>query len=73
MTKKYRILKDGTEINRIVANDEFVATYCETNGYTYEEIIEEPITEPETSIEADPVTWDTLAAAYTEGVNSIDE
>ena len=73
MTKKYRILKNGEEINRIVASEEFVTSYCEANGYTCEEIIEEPVTEPETPTETDPVTWDTLAAAYTEGVNSIDE
>lgn len=75
MTKKYRILKDGEEINRIVASEEFVTSYCEANGYTCEEIIEEPVAEPETPTEPEnePVTWDILAAAYTEGVNSIDE
>ena len=39
MTKKYRILKDGTEINRIVASEEFVSSYCEANGYTYKETV----------------------------------
>lgn len=73
MTKKYRILENGEEINRIVASEDFVTSYCEANGYTNEEIIEEPVAEPETSTEPEPVTWDILAAAYTEGVNSIDE
>lgn len=73
MAKKYRIFKDGEEINRIVASEEFVSSYCEANEYTFEEIIEEPVTEPETPTENEPVTWDILAAAYTEGVNSIDE
>lgn len=73
MTKKYRILENGEEINRIVASEEFVTSYCEANGYTCEEIIEEPTVEPEAEPETEPVTWDTLAAAYTEGVDSIDE
>lgn len=51
MTKKYRILKDGTTINTIVASDEFITSYCEANEYTYEEIIEEPTVEPETETE----------------------
>lgn len=32
----YRILKDGQEVNTIVADPVFVAAYCEKYGYTYE-------------------------------------
>lgn len=32
----YRILKDGQEVNAIVADPVFVAAYCEKYGYTYE-------------------------------------
>ena len=32
----YRILKDGQEVNTIVADAAFVAAYCEKYGYTYE-------------------------------------
>ena len=39
----YKIYKDGEHINTIVADEEFVKVYCETNGYTYEfEVQEEP-------------------------------
>ena len=30
------IYKNGEEINRIVADENFAKTYCEENGYTYE-------------------------------------
>lgn len=78
----FKIFQDGIEINHIVADDEFVNKYCESNGYTYEEYTmpkpETPDTEDSTeseteSTDTDPVTWDILAQAYTEGVNSIDE
>lgn len=55
----------------IVVNDGIV-TEITANEEAYEEAMkqaEEKNTEPEN----EPVTWDTLAAAYTEGVNSIDE
>lgn len=41
------IIKDitGLEINRISAEAEFVNTYCEENGYTYE-LVEPPEVEP---------------------------
>lgn len=34
----YRILKDGIELNTIVADTLFVKKYCSENGYTYEEL-----------------------------------
>lgn len=45
----YEIFKDGESINTIVADETFVKTYCEENGYTYTEIIREdtPGAEPE--------------------------
>lgn len=55
----------------IVVEDGIV-TEITANEEAYDEAMkqaEQTPTEPET----DPVTWDTLAAAYTEGVNSIDE
>ena len=62
----YRIFRDGEEINTIVADEAFCASYCERNGYTYEQMPEpEPIPEPE--VEGD--VYDEMAAAYMEGVN----
>lgn len=32
--------KDGNEVNRIVASEEFAASYCDKNGYKYEKLSE---------------------------------
>lgn len=32
----YKIFKNGIEINRIVADEDFVKEYTERHGYTYE-------------------------------------
>ena len=66
----YKILKDGEEVNTIVASEAFCASYCEKNGYTYEMMPmpePEPIPEPEEELSV----WDELDAAYTEGVNAV--
>ena len=42
----YKIFENGKHINTIFADEAFVTTYCEANGYTYE-IIPEPIEETE--------------------------
>lgn len=36
---RYKIYKDSTIINTIVADEAFVTTYCAQNNYTYEEDI----------------------------------
>ena len=43
---RYKILKNGVEINRIVADESFVSDYCSKSGYTYEEA-PLPVPEPE--------------------------
>lgn len=43
----YKIFEGDDEINRIVANKDFVAPYCEENGYTYELEVPPPPPEPE--------------------------
>ena len=62
----YRIYKNGEHINTIVADEDFVKSYCEANGYTYELEVRE---EPESTTE--PSVWDELDAAYQEGVDSV--
>lgn len=43
----YKIMKDGKEINTIVADEAFVTDYCQANGYTFEEIHRpEPVLAP---------------------------
>ena len=43
----YKIMKDGKEINTIVADEAFVTNYCQENGYTFEEIAQpEPVLAP---------------------------
>ena len=32
----YRIIKEGVDVNRIVADATFIDTYCAENGYCYE-------------------------------------
>lgn len=50
----YRILKNGEEVNTIVASETFVTAYCEKNGYGYEEIPSTPETvEPEPTAQDD--------------------
>lgn len=57
----YKIFEGGEEINRIVADEDFVVPYCEENGYTYElEVPPEPRPGPEPT--QAPTTEDRLAA-----------
>ena len=63
----YKILEAGKEINVIVAELDFVESYCAKNGYTYELM---PKSEPIPDPEQEPNVWDELDAAYQEGVNS---
>ena len=55
----YKIFENGKEINRIVADEDFVVPYCERNGYTYE--LEVPPEPPEPQPEP-PTTEERLAA-----------
>ena len=47
----YKLLKDGEVINTIVGSAAFVTAYCEAMGYTFEEVPEEPIPEPEPTLD----------------------
>ena len=37
---RYKVLKDGVEKNVIVADRDFIVSYCEKNGFAYEEVAE---------------------------------
>ena len=64
------VKKDGEVINTITASEEFAKSYAEKHGYEIEErILPEP--EPQPEEPTDYVTWDELAQAYTEGVESV--
>lgn len=63
----FKIYKNGEEINTIVADANFVTSYCEKHGYTFEEVTAKPAPEPETEL----TMWDELDAAYREGVDSV--
>lgn len=54
---RYKILKEGEEINTIVSDEAFVTTFCEQNGYTFEEVVVEPET-----VEVEPTTAEILNA-----------
>lgn len=45
----YEIYSGDTLVNTIVADAEFVESYCEANGYTYSERAETHAPEPEPS------------------------
>lgn len=59
---RYKIYKDGIEINTIVANKEFVTDYCSKNGYTFEEYIPSFLTK---STEPTPTQLDIIEAQVT--------
>lgn len=48
---KFKIFENDTEINRIVASEEFVKSYCAENGYTYKAIIPEKKSRPYSDME----------------------
>ena len=55
--------KDGNEVNRIVASEEFVTAYCEENSYTYERLPDTP--EPEPVPDPEPTQLDRIEAQVT--------
>ena len=63
---RYKILKNGVEINVIVAEESFVSDYCSKNGYTYEEA-PLPVPEPEPAPDPEPTADEVLNALL--GVN----
>lgn len=62
ISMNYIIYENGTEINRIVASEAFAKSYCEENGYTFEQ--EERIAGPGPGPQppsAEDITLDMLA------------
>ena len=43
----YEIYSGEDLVNTIVADEDFVKTYCDANGYTYSERAETPAPDPE--------------------------
>lgn len=62
----YIIYKDGSEVNRIVADEAFCERYYSKDGYSYKE--EPPAPDPE-PVEPPKTDIDLMAEAYREGVN----
>ena len=59
---RYKIYdKSGNLVNTIIAGEEFCQTYCQANGYTYEEEIIETATTTETE-ETEPTEMEQLRA-----------
>ena len=56
---RYEILKDGEVVNTIVADEAFVADYCEKNGYTHRQL-PDPVPRPEPEL---PTELEQLRAA----------
>ena len=56
---RYKIYKNGTYENTIIADLDFVIPYCEENGYTYElEELPEPETTPDPQTDTDELLID---------------
>lgn len=51
----YKIIREGVEVNRIVADAAFIDAYCTENGYSYEPC-------PAVQLPVAPTTEDRLAA-----------
>ena len=58
----YEIYSGDTLVNTIVADEDFVSTYCEANGYTYSERVPEPAPQPPTELEQMRADIDYLSA-----------
>lgn len=70
----WKVLKDGEEINTIVADKAFAMIYAEMNGYTVEEMPEpEPVpeAEPTPTIEERVTTLEERNAEMTEALDMI--
>ena len=55
-------------INTIVADEEFVISYAEEMGYTYELVPAESRPDP---VPGEDVTWSSMAASIKEGVDDV--
>jgi hypothetical protein len=62
----YRILKDGQEVNAIVADDSFVTAYCVKNGFTFE-LVPDPEPAELTPAEQRKEAYNTQVAILWEG------
>lgn len=70
---RYKIYQDTELINTIIADEDFVISYCEEYGYTYDE---DPLSVDEPNPESDSESkefdvWDDMAEAIKEGVNNV--
>ncbi len=53
----YKIRKNGEELNRIVASEDFVKSFCDENGFLFEEC---PIEKPD--VEGEPTEEERISA-----------
>lgn len=63
----YEIYSGDTLVNAIVADEDFVSSYCEANGYTYAERVETPAPDPEPSGPTTDELMDILLGVTTDG------
>lgn len=65
----YNLYSGDELVNTIVADEEFVVSYAEEMGYTYELVPEEP--RPEPAPPEEDVTWSSMATSIKEGVDDV--
>ena len=63
----YEIYSGEELVNTIVADEDFVSSYCEANGYTYAERVETPAPDPEPSGPTTDELMDILLGVMTDG------
>lgn len=63
----YEIYSGDTLVNTIVADEDFVSSYCEANGYAYAKRVETPAPDPEPSGPTTDELMDILLGVMTDG------
>lgn len=68
----YNLYNNGELVNTIVASEDFIISYAESMGYTYELAPEPPTPEPEPEpTPEEAVTWSSMATSIKEGVDDV--
>lgn len=68
----YNLYNNGELVNTIVASEDFIISYAESMGYTYELVPEPPVPEPEPEPTPEKaVTWASMATSIKEGVDDV--
>lgn len=70
MLMRYKLYDtDNNYVNVIVADEDFITSYCAKNNYTY---VQEELPEPEKpEVVEEPTEYDKVADSIQEGINEV--